>query len=311
MAFDVGTNGTWDFVCGPSAEDSDFDSRHTGCQFPYVNKGWKDPALWEDGDCSITYADSGGFESYGMKCAIFVVLGFMPCLLCLYYLWSSFRNKYARRFPSEVYSFFVGIGVSSTLIMMVWLTKNWITMIVGGKSKKSPTWLTHSARFSVGLFLFGEVVCAVLEYSIGGWTSCDVGDGAVNGCYSGTVNGIKNGIVGLAILFWSSLAVYYGTHIKSMLKSGGTSDAEAKKIGGFCLAIGVCAFLGFGYKSMTIGRIGSAQFEMAPCAFSWVSIVPIMLTFISWYACIAMRPTPKSRAKVANTPTTTTSSTVD
>lgn len=49
------------------------------------------------------------------------------------------------------------------------------------------------------------------------------------------MNGIKNGIVGLAILFWSSLAVYYGTHIKSMLKSGGTSDAEAKKLGGFCL----------------------------------------------------------------------------
>ncbi|GMI04436.1 hypothetical protein TrVE_jg7475 [Triparma verrucosa] len=220
-------------------------------------------------------------------------------------------DQYAGRFPSEVYSFFVGIGVSSTLIMMVWLTKNWIVMIVGGKSKKAPVWLQHSSRFSVGLFIFGEVICAVLEYTIGSLTSCDEGNGAVNGCYSGTVNGAKNGIVGIAIGFWSSLAIYYGTHIKTMLKSGGTSDAEAKKIGNFCKAIGVCAFLGFAYKCMTIPRIGNAIFEVPSCTFSWVSIVPIMLTFISWYATISMRPTPKSRAKIANTPTTTTSSTVD
>ena len=45
---------------------------------------------------------------------------------------------------------------------------------------------------------------------------------------------MQNGTVGIAIGFWSSLAIYYGTHIKTMLKSGGTSDAEAKKIGNFC-----------------------------------------------------------------------------
>ena len=43
-------------------------------------------------------------------------------------------DQYAGKVPSEVYSFFIGIGVSSTLIMMVWLTKNWIVIIVGERS---------------------------------------------------------------------------------------------------------------------------------------------------------------------------------
>ena len=38
MAYEVGTNGTWVFVCDLAPEDTEYDSRHTGCQFPYVNK---------------------------------------------------------------------------------------------------------------------------------------------------------------------------------------------------------------------------------------------------------------------------------
>ena len=38
MAYEVGTNGTWAFVCDLAPEDAEYDSRHTGCQFPYVNK---------------------------------------------------------------------------------------------------------------------------------------------------------------------------------------------------------------------------------------------------------------------------------
>ncbi|GMI04439.1 hypothetical protein TrVE_jg7476 [Triparma verrucosa] len=91
MAYEVGTNGTWAFVCDLAPEDAEYDSRHTGCQFPYVNKD--DPTLWEDGDCSLAYSQTEGFKSYDLKCTIFVIVGIIPFFICLSFLKNSYDTK--------------------------------------------------------------------------------------------------------------------------------------------------------------------------------------------------------------------------
>ena len=211
-------------------------------------------------------------------------------------------DGHADFFPVPAFrSWFVGIAVSAVMCMMVTLTSSWIAMIVGGKTANVPQWLKHFGRFSLVFFVVGEQGGAIIEYYLEGAHSDP-------GAYSGTCNGLKNGLVGLLLAVWSGMAVWYGSHIKQMLASSGTSDTEAKKIGGFCIAIGVCCGIGCLYKSTTLLRIGSVQYELPPCEHGMVSVVGAMILVISNYAVYATWPTDKKLASANKTPSTTTSS---
>ena len=63
--------------------------------------------------------------------------------------------------------------------------------------------------------------------------------GNIKGAYDGTLHGLKNISVGILLMTWAGLSIYYGSHIQKMLSAGGTAASEAKKIRNFYKAIGI------------------------------------------------------------------------
>eukprot|EP00518_Triparma_eleuthera_P006267 CAMPEP_0182468910 /NCGR_PEP_ID=MMETSP1319-20130603/16233_1 /TAXON_ID=172717 /ORGANISM="Bolidomonas pacifica, Strain RCC208" /LENGTH=333 /DNA_ID=CAMNT_0024669159 /DNA_START=33 /DNA_END=1034 /DNA_ORIENTATION=+ len=320
-------------------EDADAIPTDTGCRYPYVNKGFIDPEKYVPGDCSMTYADVHG-SGYDVKCAVYSLLFLPPAIACITYLQKVRKSKKkpkagkpaklnvmeltyicimilcfcnvfksididytADRINMTLLSFVQGVGLAAVLNLLCIMSTSWISMIVGGKRAETPIWLRNYKRFSQVYFTLAEGGVSAAEYHVGEAAN-------IHGAYDGTLNGTKNVTVGILLMTWAGLSIYYGSHIQKMLSAGGTSASEAKKIGNFCKAIGIISLLGFAYKSLSIFRFGKTMFEPIPCDFSFVNILGVLFMFISYYITIITRPTPKKMAKMNESAATTTTSSV-
>ncbi|GMI41337.1 hypothetical protein TeGR_g7719 [Tetraparma gracilis] len=316
--------------------------RPGGCPFPYVPKGfaYDGEEGFEDvdttGDCSITYAEAlgGGYET---KC--FVYFGANLLVLCVNLRWCQiFASKrkasgkkemtvnenlcyinllitvlhmiicidpagHADRIPYLLLNFIMSCIASLMVTIGILLVVSWVTIVEGGKSKKTPDWALKARNFSLAAVYFFEPGFAIVECLVvpfeGGW--------------SGPLNGIKGTIFASICCVWAVICWRFGSKIAGMLKSGGGAAAtQAKAIKKF-VNVAIFSFgIAVGYKfafSLPGFFVGSA-YDYPACESSIFGIVPVMYLLIQTGVLVAQNPanvkkkvTPSGATTTANTTT--------
>ena len=196
------------------------------------------------------------------------------------------------------HAFFVGIGIGCVLFTMIQLVVTWVSILnTRGKVQVVPPWLIYSSRISIVLGFIGEAIFGCFEYLP--FLLPDAATKNHYGTFSGTCNSMKNGIIGVIIIFWVVVALRAGLNVSKKLKEGGADSGskEIQKIGKFCKAIAVAAGAGAVYKFLFIPfRVGKAVQMDYPCGGGgWVSPVGLLMTLISWAVTIAQKPASGSK----------------
>jgi len=110
----------------------------------------------------------------------------------------------------------------------IMLATAWVTIVDGGKQRRTPAWAKWLGRIEMGLIYFSEIVLAQVEFNTGD---------AVN--YSFAINNrvtiVKYFLALQQYVIYFVICLVYGGKIRSMLKGGGNSkekaeSAELKKI---------------------------------------------------------------------------------
>ncbi|GMH81089.1 hypothetical protein TrST_g8665 [Triparma strigata] len=300
------------------------------CDYPFLNKGFNDDALWEEGDCSIRFSDAT--PNYGVVTAIYVSVA----LFGLAFAISNFYKSYKRRpagsaFPSRsetnqmimvfyatmnllvcvdpekrsgflthpnnlAYNLISGTMLTACYYMLARLVCSWAGVINGGFSKTVtiPTWLKAMSYFTIVLGFVGEVVVAELQWRVGTISkTSDVKIADVPGMSNPTVNASKNGLIGVVLLIWLFITQYYGHQLRKLLKGGGGAAAE-KKILQYLTGLSFCLLMAVAYKflfsAIRLSRGGVASLLKAPCSTPYASILCIIYNMVNYIACYVMRP---------------------
>jgi len=235
------------------------------CDYPFLNKGFNDDALWEEGDCSIRFSDAT--PNYGVVTAIYVSVA----LFGLAFAISNFYKTYKRRpagsaFPSRsetnqmimvyyatmnllvcvdpekrsgflthpnnlAYNLISGTMLTACYYMLARLVCSWAAVINGGFSKTViiPTWLKAMSYFTIVLGFVGEVVVAELQWHVGTISkTSDVKIADVPGMSNPTVNASKNGLIGVVLLIWLFHNSVLRSSTSQIVEGGGRSCSRKK-----------------------------------------------------------------------------------
>ncbi|GMH77552.1 hypothetical protein TL16_g07448 [Triparma laevis f. inornata] len=254
------------------------------CEFPYVNKGWGDDGEvgFEDvvmGDCTLKFGEAYA-SGYTMKriiygsiniCTVLTTVRFLMifqekrkvsnakkktvneqlCLLNLticcahllicadmdsFFLFSVLFNEYAS-------------GMISLAIMLV---SSWVTIVDGGKSKKTPPWVSKLALGSMVTAFTCEIILAALEIFV---NTDSIGS------FDGNMNAVKGFAFAIVLGIWAAVCIRYYLKISAQLKSGASSSGS-KMIRKYCIVLLFCESLAMAYKVLfSILRIGKQDKE--------------------------------------------------
>ncbi|GMI13985.1 hypothetical protein TrVE_jg7429 [Triparma verrucosa] len=303
------------------------------CDFPYVNKGWGDDgeAGYEDvilGDCSLKMGNA--FSSgYTMKRLIYGAINVITILTTLRFLQifqekrkiSNAKHKTINEqlcllnvticlahfvicidmdsllfFPywfTGMLQGYCGAGMTSLAIMLV---SSWVTIVDGGKSKKTPPWVSKLGKASMAVAFTVEVIGSGVEVIVSPESA---------GTYNGTLNAFKGLTTGFILSIWAGVCFKYYLKIATQLKSGASSSGS-KMIKKYCWACLFCCALAATYKLLfSIIRLGTTVHTPPPCGAGFVDIISCMFLVIQIACLVAQNP---SRAKKATNPTTMMSS---
>eukprot|EP00520_Triparma_pacifica_P007641 CAMPEP_0118657026 /NCGR_PEP_ID=MMETSP0785-20121206/13793_1 /TAXON_ID=91992 /ORGANISM="Bolidomonas pacifica, Strain CCMP 1866" /LENGTH=246 /DNA_ID=CAMNT_0006549905 /DNA_START=34 /DNA_END=774 /DNA_ORIENTATION=+ len=106
----------------------------------------------------------------------------MNLTICVAHLLISLDPDSTGFFPVLFLSMLQGYNGAAMISLAFLLVNSWVTIIDGGKSKKTPPWMDKLTKFSVPCAIFCEVVLAIVEIQV---------TPAGTGSYDGTVNAVK------------------------------------------------------------------------------------------------------------------------
>jgi hypothetical protein len=146
---------------------------------------------------------------------------------------------HADRIPYLLLNVIMSCIASLMVTIGILLVVSWVTIVEGGKSKKTPDWALKVRNVSLAAVYFFEPGFAIVECLVvpfeGGW--------------SGPLNGIKGTIFASICCVWAVICWRFGSKIAGMLKSGGGAAAtQAKAIKKF-VNVAIFSFgIAVGYK---------------------------------------------------------------
>jgi len=201
-------------------------------------------------------------------------------------------------------SFFFALAQFCPVHVGILLVTAWITIVDGGKKKKTPVWARYMENFSTA---YGYCVTTFL--SCAGYNICltdnnipeDDGVCEYNHYPSedGKVSAYKRIVLCSIYVTYGVLAGVYGSKITMQLKSGKGKKAspEEKKIRRWCYL--VCTL----YMGMTFTSIGGAMYERynrtikmpVPCETSWSPGFMFPMYMVQFAICYAQQPMKKGK----------------
>jgi len=173
-AFAIDYKGT---LCSDDFEvDNDIFIRD--CPFPTLNKGWRNQADYEEGDCSVQYKDLYG-SSYTTKCMFYSLIAFIPFCFSLHYLNIVHKNRIAKGEPtstststSSLLTFRLGSKSINLMEKLFGLNALFtVVLTISGIDIDSVSGIIgiipHAALVGIGI----ACVCTVLCLLVGTWVT--------------------------------------------------------------------------------------------------------------------------------------------
>ena len=148
------------------------------CPFPTLNKGWRNQADYEEGDCSVQYKDLYG-SSYTTKCMFYSLIAFIPFCFSLHYLNIVQKNRIAKGEPtstststSSLLTFRLGSKSINLMEKLFGLNALFtVVLTISGIDIDSVSGIIgiipHAALVGIGI----ACVCTVLCLLVGTWVT--------------------------------------------------------------------------------------------------------------------------------------------
>ena len=174
--------------------------------------------------------------------------------------------------PYMLLSLLQGYNGAAMVSLAFLLINSWVTIVDGGKAKKTPPWMDKLTKFSISFVIFVEIFLAIVEIIV---VPEDVAS------YDGTLNAIKGFMFAALCMLWAGICLKYYLKIRAQLKSGAASSGS-KAIKKYCITLLFGMLLGFMYKVVfSFVRMGTKVHAYPYCGgVSLVSIINLMFLII-------------------------------
>lgn len=256
-------------------------------------------------------------------------VSFFHGLCCIDY------NAYSGIYSYEVISVFKGYCAAAFILVAALLITSWVSIIDGGKSKKTPKWATNLTYFTAFYGVFSECVLGIIEIQMSEY----------KGGFDTDVNVFKNLSFALLCMIWAAVSIKYGWKISAQLKAGGGGGknlqirnqnynkvaaisnpvftlttlvvAADKVIKRYLNAIQICMLLGLLYKfAFALLRFGKGYvYTFPPCGAQYFDIIGVLFLAIQTVISLVQNPNTakakKNQTKVGVSTVTSTQSSVD
>mmetsp|Transcript_25347 Transcript_25347/g.47623 ORF Transcript_25347/g.47623 Transcript_25347/m.47623 type:complete len:357 (-) Transcript_25347:43-1113(-) len=340
------TEDLWNYVCGTEDLPEDvvlvpfcqFPYINDG----WLTSGDGDAETFNDiklNSCNVTFADAMG-SAYSSKCILYGLLNLVFVIInCQYWYVIRARrlarkgktmnlmekltminlsvsffhglccidyNAYSGIYSYEVISVFKGYCAAAFILVAALLITSWVSIIDGGKSKKTPKWATNLTYFTAFYGVFSECVLGIIEIQMSEY----------KGGFDTDVNVFKNLSFALLCMIWAAVSIKYGWKISAQLKAGGGGAAD-KVIKRYLNAIQICMLLGLLYKfAFALLRFGKGYvYTFPPCGAQYFDIIGVLFLAIQTVISLVQNPNTakakKNQTKVGVSTVTSTQSSVD
>ena len=214
-----------------------------------------------------------------------VLLGLAHTVRCIDVMGFADRVR-----QDTLYTLSTSICVSSPFHAGFILVRSWITIIDGGKSKKTPKWAAWFCGIGICSTYIIEVSCGLLEYRL---------NGAQNNYAA--IDGKTNSVKMLNGFFWagslSIILIMYGRRISKQLRGTKEPSPQFKKIRLMCRICGALSIMG---TMMKFAAIFFRQFVVnqmvTPCeTISPTIMVTVQMYIIQYGILFANQPTSRGK----------------
>ena len=196
-------------------------------------------------------------------------------------------------------SFFNALAQAVPTHIAVMLVTAWVTVVDGGKHKKTPTWarvlewtsIIYLYLVSVTLSLAGYHICLTDNDIPLDERACEYNHYPSE---DGIIAGLKKMAIMLIFLIYGLLSGFYGLKITRTLrgnkKSGKESSPEEKRIRKWCIIVAVLFLFGFWGQTRAIGPRWNRTIKIPSwCEFTWTSPMS-MIFFVQYAMAYALQP---------------------
>ena len=161
-----------------------------------------------------------------------------------------------------------GFLTAAAIHIAITLVTGWITLIDGGKAKKTPQWAVNLKRFCYfGLYVI-ETVLGNLQYHVGMSANYEM-------YMDGTVVAIKNGWYCFTVLIYAFVGLHYGRKITQQLRTGSRKkSASEKRLKRYCYMEFSLMFLAFWWKCLP-------TWTWEGRSMNWYAVIPCKVSYSS------------------------------